>query len=297
MLLLVPSLANPYFADVHKGAARAGAAHGIGVIVYPLDDAEGEGPFPSPLRSVDGVLACAVSAEKLDVLRDGVATVALDCGPDAGDRSVTMDVGAGMRSAVDHLVHAGHGRVLHIRAERDAWTFARRAQEFDRQVAAHQGVVGRSLVVPFQVARARARIEAVLRDDRLITGVVCDDDNLATCVYSAARGLGLTIPDDLSVIGFDDLPFAAGMTPALTTVRLPAQDLGRVGMENFLRIGSGVEKRSEKGSEKGSATGIETGIETGARAGIEPRADSGTAAGTVLPVTLIERASTAPPRP
>ncbi|WP_229924654.1 LacI family DNA-binding transcriptional regulator [Streptomyces sulfonofaciens] len=259
-MLVVPSLANPHFADVHSGAARAGAEHGIGVIVYPLKDEDGKGPFLSARRAIDGVLACAVSARSMDVLRDGVAMVALDSEPEAGGCSVTMDVAAGMRAAVDHLARLGHQHLLHIRAERDAWTFTQRAAAFEDRVAAHHGIRGQSLAVPFQSVRARELIAVRLRADGLVTGLICDDDNLAACAYSAARDLGLAIPDDLSVIGFNDLPIASLLVPALTTVRLPAHELGRLGMEQFLASGTGP-------------------------------------ASTVMPVTLIERASAAPPGP
>ncbi|WP_327701632.1 LacI family transcriptional regulator [Streptomyces decoyicus] len=259
VMLVVPSLTNPHFADVHSGAARVGADHGIGVIVYPLQGEDGKGPFPSPRQAIDGVLACAVSAGSIDVLRDGVAMVALDSDPDAGICSVTMDVGAGMRSAVDHLVRLGHRHILHVRAERDAWTFAQRTEAFDGRLGAHRRVRGLSLAVPFDGARARELILARLCDDSSVTAVICDDDNLAACAYSAAHGLGLSIPGDLSVIGFDDLPLASLMVPALTTVRLPAHELGRLGMEQFLRHDTVRAK-------------------------------------TVMPVEFVERASVGPPR-
>ncbi|MFE1763965.1 LacI family DNA-binding transcriptional regulator [Streptomyces angustmyceticus] len=258
VLLVVPSLTNPHFADVHSGAARAGAEHGIGVIVYPLNGEDGKGPFPFPRQAIDGVLACAVSADSIDRLRDGVAMVALDSDPDAGVCSVTMEVAAGMRSAVDHLVRLGHHHLLHVRAQRDAWTFTQRTEAFADRIAAHPRVRGRSLAVPFDGARTRELILARLRDDPSVTGVICDDDNLAACAYSAAHSLGLSIPGDLSVIGFDDLPLASLLVPALTTVRLPAQELGRLGMERFLRH------------------------------------DTATAR-TVLPIEFVERASVGPP--
>lgn len=260
VMLVVPSLANPHFVDVHSGAARVGAEHGIGVIVYPLKGEDGYDPFPPPRQAVDGVLAYEVSAKSVDVLRYGVVMATLDSEPEADGCSVTMDVGAGMRSAVDHLVRLGHQHLLHIRAERDAWTFTRRAEAFAHQTAVHPRTRGQSLAVPFQAVRARERIAARLRADSLTTGVICDDDDLAACAYSVARELGLAIPDDLSIIGFNDLPIASLLVPALTTVRLPARELGRLGMEQWLASGTG-------------------------------------SASTVLPVTFVKRASAAPPRP
>ncbi|MFJ5047551.1 LacI family DNA-binding transcriptional regulator [Streptomyces sp. NPDC088719] len=260
VMLVVPSLTSPHFADVHSGAARVGAEHGIGVIVYPLTGEDGHGPFRPPRQAIDGVLAYEVSAKSVGVLRDGVALCTLDSEPEPEGCAVTTDVGAGMRSAVDHLIRLGHQHLLHIRAERDAWTATQRAEAFARQAAVHPRTRGRSLAVPIEAIPARDRIVARLRTDNLVTGVICDDDDVAACAYSAARELGLAIPGDLSIIGFNDLPIASLLVPALTTVRLPARELGRVGMEQWLVNGTGP-------------------------------------ANTVLPVTLVERASSAPPRP
>ncbi|MEU7698963.1 substrate-binding domain-containing protein, partial [Streptomyces sp. NPDC039028] len=71
------------------------------------------------------------------------------------------------------------------------------------------------------------------------TAVVCDDDILAVGVCKAARGLGLRVPEDLSVTGFDDMALATVVEPELTTVRLPAEEFGRRGMEALLAVLAG----------------------------------------------------------
>ncbi len=75
--------------------------------------------------------------------------------------------------------------------------------------------------------------------------MVCDDDILAAGVYKAARRLGLRVPEDLSVTGFDDMALATVVEPELTTVRLPAEEFGRRGMEALLAVLAGEPPRPD----------------------------------------------------
>jgi DNA-binding LacI/PurR family transcriptional regulator len=93
------------------------------------------------------------------------------------------------------------------------------------------------------------------------TAVICDDDILAGGVYLAARKLGLRIPQDLSVVGFDDLPFVQVLDPPLTTVRADAPGLGAAAFAALAAVMAGEE-----------------------------------VGGQTLPVELVVRESTAPPR-
>lgn len=68
------------------------------------------------------------------------------------------------------------------------------------------------------------------------TAIICDDDILAAGACKAARRLGLRVPDDLSVTGFDDLALATAVEPELTTVQLPAEQVGERGMSALLAV-------------------------------------------------------------
>ncbi|RFU43161.1 LacI family transcriptional regulator, partial [Actinomadura logoneensis] len=86
------------------------------------------------------------------------------------------------------------------------------------------------------VAAARDAAGRLLgRPDRP-TALVCDDDVMSAGAYKAARARGLEIPRDLSVTGIDDVPLATALEPELSTVRLPAAELGAAGMEALLRL-------------------------------------------------------------
>ncbi|SDL73808.1 LacI family DNA-binding transcriptional regulator [Nonomuraea jiangxiensis] len=85
----------------------------------------------------------------------------------------------------------------------------------------------REVRVPFDTEAAAAEAATVLRESPRPTGVICGSDTIAAGVLDAAHALGLRVPDDVAVSGFDDRSFAARTTPTLTTVRMPLHDIGR----------------------------------------------------------------------
>lgn len=240
VLLAVPTLTNPVFAAVHAGAARVGAEKGLGVVVFPLSADDGSGPFPAPQQALDGVIACSLPVQAVSGLRAGLPLVVLDDAPTPGTPTVTMDTGGGMAKALAHLTSLGHQRIMHLRADRPAWTFAQRAEVFDQCTLSQPRVMATRLSCSFALREVRDRMVEVLTAAHRPTAVICDDDNLAMGVYAAAASLGLTVGNDLSVIGFNDLSSAELVSPPLTTVRLPLSEMGFRGMQALVDLRNGV---------------------------------------------------------
>lgn len=241
VLLVVPTLHSPFFGPVYAGAARVAAEHGFGVVVYPWPDDAGpaHGPFDAPHESIDGILASSIAAGALTDLRrqpHPLPLVMLDSDPSDGVPTVNFAVGDGMRQIAGHLAELGHRRFGHLAAAVDEWTFHARATAVDETL---QAVTGASLVrerTAIGIAPARAAALRLLGRPGRPTALVCDDDVIAAGAYKAARSLGLSLPGDLSVTGFDDVLLAEALEPELTTVRLPAADLGAYGMNALLDL-------------------------------------------------------------
>ncbi|GAA4225077.1 LacI family DNA-binding transcriptional regulator [Actinomadura meridiana] len=276
VLLMVPTLSAPFFGPVYTGAARVAARHGFGVVVstWPDDPAAHPsgsptgGPFAAPHEAIDGVLASSLATSSMITSAtpgmSGAGTtpvVTLDSGP-AGDLVPTVDFGVadGMRAITAHLVGLGHRRVGHVAAAVDQWTFHARADALTAAVAALPGVSVVRDSCAIDVASAKDAATRLLERSDRPTALVCDDDQIAAGAYKAARALGLDVPSDLSVTGFDDVLLATALEPELTTVRLPAEEMGAQGMTALLDLLAGRRP--------------------------EPR---------VLPGELIVRGSTAPP--
>ncbi|MCM2577030.1 LacI family DNA-binding transcriptional regulator [Streptomyces meridianus] len=241
-LLVVPALTNEYFARVHAGASQVAADNGFGVVLYPSPEGVGpaRGPFDSARAALDGVIASSMAARALTALRGGgLPLVMLDSDPEDTDAAATvnLDIAGGMRETARHLLALGHRRFLHLASAVDSWTFRKRARALREAVGAVPGTELSTVTAALGVDEARRSAEGALRaSGRRPTAVVCDDDILAAGACKAARRLGLAVPEDLSVTGFDDLALATAVEPELTTVRLPAEQVGAQGMSALLSV-------------------------------------------------------------
>jgi DNA-binding LacI/PurR family transcriptional regulator len=142
---------------------------------------------------------------------------------------VRVDVEKGVDLAVDHLLELGHTRIGHV-----AWGFAAQTFEMRRdRLRERLGAPPPSVEAPFTFEQAAKAAAPLLEQD--ITAVFCDDDILAGGVYLAARARGMRIPEELSVVGFDDLDFARVLAPPLTTVLVDAEALGAAAFDALAR--------------------------------------------------------------
>ncbi|MET9723460.1 LacI family DNA-binding transcriptional regulator [Streptomyces zaomyceticus] len=245
-LLVVPALTNEFFAHVYTGAAAAAAAHGFGVVLYPSPEGLGPArdPFASAQAALDGVLASSMATDALEAFRGtDLPLVMLDSDPAAPGAAahVNLDVAEGMRRVTGHLLGLGHRRFLHLASAAPSWTFDVRAATLAHALS---GTEVRTVRSPLNIADAwEAAGPALAAPGPRPTAVICDDDILAVGVCKAARRLGLRVPEDLSVTGFDDMALATAVEPELTTVRLPAEEFGRRGMEALLAVLAGEPPR------------------------------------------------------
>jgi LacI family transcriptional regulator len=246
-LLVVPALTHEYFARVYTGAAQVAAEHGLGVVLYPSPEGIGPArdPFGSARAAIDGVIASSMAADALAGIGDGgLPLVMLDSDPAApgGVPTVNLAVADGIRQVTRHLLALGHRRFVHLAGDVDAWTFRIRARTVAEELArVPEAVLLHTERSALDVAPGRdATLRALRRPGPRPTALLCDGDVLAAGACKAVRGLGLSVPGDLSVSGFDDLSLATAIDPELTTVRLPAEEIGAGGMTALLALLDGA---------------------------------------------------------
>ena len=139
-----------------------------------------------------------------------------------------------MKAVVGHLADLGHRRIGHFAAEYPKLTFRNRRSA----LLAELGRVGLApdplwhVASTFDIDTATAAARRLIETG--VTAIACDDDLLAGATYRAARQLGLGIPGDLSVVGFNDIEFARLLDPELTTVNIPADTVGREATRRLL---------------------------------------------------------------
>ncbi|MDH6141260.1 LacI family repressor for deo operon, udp, cdd, tsx, nupC, and nupG [Kitasatospora sp. GP30] len=242
-LLAVPNLQGPFFGRVLTGVEEEAARHGLAVVVSSGWNAATLAEAATTSR-FDGLLICSPDDSQLGELPSSTPAVFLDADPAAagGAPTVELDLAAGMAAAVAHLTALGHRRIGRLRSSLSAHTFRVRQAAFERAAA---GLEVLEHQVELNLGESAARIvatELLSRPDRP-HAVLCDDDVVASGLYQAAADLGLRIPADVSVIGIDNVSIAALLTPPLTTVDLPGEQLGRTGITALAALLSGEQPK------------------------------------------------------
>lgn len=247
LVLAVPDISNPFFAGTLKGAEREARRHGYSVALAQLwEPRDWQEVILDALvsGSIDGFVLfalCPPNPKTTQALR-GRAVLA-----DASSRgfpSVNLDIEGGMRAAVQHLTEQGHTKIGHLAADIDIETFSLRKKAY-LETMRDAGLVSRSgwqTAAPFDLTDAAIAVQKVLRKADRPSAIVCDSDVLAGAVYLAAKALCLRIPEQLSVVGIDDSLIARLLDPVLTTVAIPAVQVGEQSVQLLIECLNGRER-------------------------------------------------------
>lgn len=243
--VIVRNLENPLLTEVISGAERVATEEGYALLVCDARRTPAEAHLRA-LRSrlVDGVVLDAESARALPKsAHDDVNMVVVDA---SGGRSpgIASDARAAGRMAACHLLDLGHRHFAFLGPESDTHPFRMRERGFVEALrAASVDLASEALRrVPATVAGGREGLSAVLALDRRPTACFCANDLLAIGALNAARSRGVRVPEDLSVVGCDDIEMSRVVSPVLTTVRIPARQMGARAARALIRtIESGAE--------------------------------------------------------
>jgi DNA-binding LacI/PurR family transcriptional regulator len=233
--VVVPDLANPYFQGVLKGAqARAREAdYAVFVADGQESAAEEEALIGAMSKQVDGILLCSsrLAPEALAALAAAPAVVLLNRRVN-GLSTVTVDSAGGMRQAMSHLAALGHRRCAFLSGPPRSWSNQERVRGL-RSAATSAGaeIVTIGPVAP-QFQGGVDAAEPVLASG--VTAVLAYNDLVAAGMLSRLAQLGIAVPGQISVVGFDDIPLASMLTPALTTVAAPTAQAGAAAVEALL---------------------------------------------------------------
>jgi DNA-binding LacI/PurR family transcriptional regulator len=201
-------------------------------------------------QGVEGIIVIAPqlhSAKALVQRHRPVPLVAVEAGPEEIPTvAVDQRVGAGL--ATDHLLSLGHDTVWHIAGPKD-WIEAEARVAGWRSALERAGREVPPLLTGDWSAGSGYEAGGILARTRGLTAVFAANDHMALGVLRAFHEHGVSVPDDVAIVGYDDIPEAAYFTPPLTTVRQDFDELGRMAIDLLLElIGSGqpgvVEHRS-----------------------------------------------------
>ncbi|MCW7946617.1 LacI family transcriptional regulator [Streptomyces hygroscopicus] len=259
MGLLVLDMGNPFFVDVARGAERAAREAGLGVMVCnsarsPAEEADYLALFAE--QRVRGVLLTPADATGPNVQafrRHGIPFVLVDrVAEGATECSVRVDDTAGGALAVRHLVDAGHRSLAFVSGPPAL------GQVRDRRTGALNALAEAGLGSEALRELPTERLDVPAGRDagaRLLgladrpTAVFCANDLLALGVLQAMYAAGVRVPEDLAIVGYDDIEFAAAAAVPLTSVRQPAVTMGALAAELLLEETEAETESGRRGHE------------------------------------------------
>lgn len=268
--VIIPDLMNPIFPPIIRGVEHVLQAQRYTVLVANTDSHDDVeiSVFESLLqRRVDGFILATSRLDDQPVVEEAVAAdvpvVLVNRGAGIGSFPlVSGDNASGTDSAITHLIELGHKHIVHVAGPLNFSTTRARAEAFDAAVlragVKHDTIHAAALSIDAGVAAAG---ELLGRSGERPTALVAGNDLVALGLIRRLRAEGLHCPEDVSVVGFNDMPFAEDFWPPLTTVHMPLREIGSEAARLLLR-------------------GIEAGVQ-------EP-------ATLTLPVSLVVRGSTGP---
>jgi LacI family transcriptional regulator len=239
--VVIADFQNPFIAPVLRGLGKELDRLGIVPVVAETEDSSAR--LESVLRTMlshrpDAVIITAVRRNDRALVAEINKTVPVILVArtfrDNSFPAVAHDDQSGGALAAGHLLSLGHTRLVQLCGPRDESSFIDRALGFRRTLRA-AGVTSTNLSDPVAAPGAesgyRLMGKALRNAAEMPTAVFAHTDLMAVGAIDAAKAAGLRCPDDISVIGYDDIPLADHVNPPLTTVRLPGHELGQFAAE------------------------------------------------------------------
>jgi LacI family transcriptional regulator len=271
--LIISDIENPFFPPLIKAFEDAALVHRHDVLLCTTnyDGARAEAALRKVVaHRVAGVaiMTSSVSPTAAQVLKSAdIATVFLDTGkPGRKQSSLRIDYAKGTAEALTYLHNLGHRAFTLVAGpqERPSHAAYRKGVEAG---AARLGVKVRVLESDSDLAGGERAVQQVLTEPAFPTAILCGSDLAAIGAMRALRHAGIRVPEDVSVVGADDIPFAALTEPALTTVCIPRQQTGALAFDLLRQM---LSQRTGKGTTAQVSTELVVRGSTGAA----PRRDA-----------------------
>jgi LacI family transcriptional regulator len=231
---VIPDITNPFYPEFERGIQDIADQLDYDLVVYNTDgDLAKERKILRSLQAnrVDGVIAVFFQLDDTEVQALDVPVVLLAPKPDAVPRydTVYVDNVAAAQTAVQHLIDRGHRYIGMIAGQEGAPPFYSRLSGYRRALAASGIPFDESLLQrgDFTERGGYQSMQQLLALDTRLTAVFCANDLIAMGAMLAIREAGQSIPEDIAVVGFDDIPAARLVWPPLTTIRHNQSQLGR----------------------------------------------------------------------
>jgi LacI family transcriptional regulator len=231
--VVLPDITNPLFPPILLGVEKVLSENGYVALVANAGSDRAHQRFVVDqmlARQVDGLILATVTRSDpvlAHCLKDGIAVVTVNRSEAQGRApDVVCDDRVGMRLTVDHLVGLGHRHIAHIAGPQTLSTGRLRKQGFIAAMKAHGLEAYMVQAEGYTRECGRAACEAILQQFPAVTAIATGNDLTALGCYDALRAAHRRCPEDISLVGHNDMPLADMLAPPLTTIRIPHHEMG-----------------------------------------------------------------------
>lgn len=242
--LLISDISNPFFPELVKSIEAEAFEQGFNIMLFNTNyDANRAADYVRRLieLKVAGVALMTAELEPAlidELKRKEVRAVFNDLGIVSEHISnIVLDYSAGIDEAVRHLVSLGHKRIAHIAGSSQIRSGEIRCEAFVEAINKYLPESKEKLIFEgdFRFESGRMAATEILNLDQLPTAIVVANDMMALGAMQELKANGIKIPQDISIVGFDDIAFASMAEPALTTVCSPRVEIGRRAIEALVQ--------------------------------------------------------------
>lgn len=233
--LVLPDLTNPFFPELAQSVENEARKRGIAVVLIDAQnnsDAELQGLAILQQQGVDGIIWCPVNHLVTQRITHIDLPIVLVDRPAQGFDVVHSNYRLGGALAADHALSLGHRRIGILCGPRNIDSAEQRRLGFKERLKDEADIVW-EIEVPYSTSLNPAAFEALAA--KTATLVFAADDLIAIGAINSLNDMGMKVPEDLSIIGFDNIPWAELIRPKLTTISQPITEIGRISVDVLLQ--------------------------------------------------------------
>ena len=233
-----PLSGNPFYSRILEGIEGELVLNNYNLILHLLQNQQNESiPKMIKEKKVDGIILIGIMTKEFINLMKNVEMPVMHVDPAAEDTTfnkVTIDNERGAFLAIQHLISNGHKDIAFVSGELQRSSFSCRFNGYKNAMKLHNLPINNEYIKAEGVEKGYEQVCQLLKLKKRPTAIFFSNDTNALYGYKAIYDNGLSIPDDISVVGFDDISMAKFSSPPLTTVRVYKEEIGSVAVRNLL---------------------------------------------------------------
>ncbi len=244
IIVLMVNIKNSFFSEFIRGIEEVARKAGYYILIGSTDgDPEKEKEYIELIQEsrVDGVIL--TTAGVLDdstikkISQSSPVVLTFDYVPNQSIPSISIDNESASRKITNHLIGLGHKRIAHITGYMGRLQSQTRLHGYKQALSQHSIAVEESLIQEggYLLKDGYLATQKLLSFDNLPTAIYGGNDNVAIGALKAVLDAGLRVPEDIAIVGFDDVDMASYMTPGLTTIHQPRYEIGKRAMGLLLK--------------------------------------------------------------